>query len=387
MAPVTSLPSEVITLIVENVNKQDLYECTLTNKQFYNATNPLLWRLPALTEKATVVQFLAGLTAAKTQWIRKLTLYNNYWDNAQLWTLMAHDGLSQLEELRLISTTKLTDASLPYLPPQCRRLKTLYLWDVPMITQDFIYAVGQYCLELTKFEFYDCPGLGEDTYAALMECPLRTMYIASPPRRLQAESSMWDLVLHYPYLTELKVCIPGHDYRLAFTNRLLSAAASAWPYLETLALHGYGDEHRDDETGQPPLVDFLRYHPGIVRLYLRKCALSDTTLDAIGALHLPCLTELTITDTTLCPEALRRLIGACPELGFILCRGCELTASMFPEVGIKCSNYNHQHFYLNHLDQENIHMIRLGLGGGGGHLDQEVMPRRIGGAFIGNNNY
>jgi hypothetical protein len=156
-------------------------------------------------------------------------------------------------------------------------------------------------------------------------------------------------------------------------NRLLSVAVHAWPKLKTLALGDYQTTDHldgDNERGPDPLVAFLQTHLDLERLYFRKCQFTDRTLDAMAALHLPYLTELTITDTnTFPPRTLRQLVLGCPELALIVFWGCKFPSSTFPEAGVSCRDMPQCHpsrdcHYLHHLDREDIHQIRLnGLAG------------------------
>ncbi|SAL97668.1 hypothetical protein [Absidia glauca] len=140
MTYLSDAPIEVLHLILYNINHQTyLYECALVNKNWYAATNPLLWREPKLldpgTQREDIISFwllrsfrqarIHGLHATSLgHYIRKLSIqrYTTLQDMRQV-----INNVPMVEEL-VIQVRTMNCKDIERIARKCPKLKRLSLW-------------------------------------------------------------------------------------------------------------------------------------------------------------------------------------------------------------------------------------------------------------------
>ncbi|ORZ07333.1 hypothetical protein BCR42DRAFT_495918 [Absidia repens] len=310
------LPNEILACIIDHVaepldpydpvchrpwfeEQNDLYTCTLVNKQFYSVANHLLWQEPKLKVGRRHMQRLLDCLAATEQpmgqSIRRLVLRNTTCDDYKLLLLMPH--IPHLESLSIENVdftdevSPITSRCLEHLPPHCPRLTSIELNNIQMMS-DTCHEIVQYCHHLTEITVY---------------CGYELMTFAN-------------------------------DFQRNIKKR--DSTMVLWPHLKKLRLEDALDI--DSAT----FIYFIETHPHLQLIHLGGALLTDASLDAM-TVFLPNLRKLYLSDASeLSSGGVRRFIQNCQELVRVELRQCEFVISDLLET----HDDDGDHLYLNEND-------------------------------------
>ncbi|ORZ05602.1 hypothetical protein BCR42DRAFT_456751 [Absidia repens] len=265
------LPSELISLILRDVDESDLYACTLIDKSFHRESTPLLWRrLDIATEDClcNLTTMMKESPRSLGELVRTVTLDGSSVTDETLLAFIKH--VPFLEHLTLSYAYHVTDTSFQYVPGHCPNLTYLSIAHSP-ITQRSMVAIGQHCHQLAEIHLYYCRGLDTDLFTSLASgCPQLTHFklrecdlegMADPQKARKAALDVQ--AMHQ--LTLLHIW----DYNYDFTSFLTiqDQRPLAWPHLTELCLAVCSGIDNDDDA---PLVAFIRLHPYLTFLELDK---------------------------------------------------------------------------------------------------------------------
>ncbi|CAO3596645.1 unnamed protein product [Absidia cylindrospora] len=330
MTNISQLPFEIIHLIVLYVHKRDRYACTLINKQFHSATNPLLWKRLAIYDEVTLLNITASMAESPHhslgQHIRFLE-FGSFLTDVQFLDIMQH--VSHLESIQITNAPHITDISFEHLPRQYPHLTYLCLHESP-ITRRSIVALGKHCSQLGEINLERCTNLGCDLFSALATWPLLENLTISlcnlngMNNTLVAEETTLDMIachgLKHLFIQELPF-----DFSRCITTTHDRDGNLAWPHLTHLFLN------TRSTLNDSQVIAFIQSHPHLEELELTGGTLTDATLDAI-AMNLPGILCVGVSgNRRITSGAVRRLVQNCPELASVLLVGCRLPAEDFPE--------------------------------------------------------
>ncbi|ORZ11447.1 hypothetical protein BCR42DRAFT_453985 [Absidia repens] len=379
MARLDVLPNEIISLIVYDVRRRDLYQCARINRSFHTATTPRLWATLQIKTTEYASKRLRCLILARPwvkQHIRTVDLQRLTLTDKQLEVIMTH--VPYLERLFINGGYHFTDASFQRLAQQHgSTLTSLSLFPYHHLTQRSFDTLGKHAHHLRHLRLRRCKGISAATLLALTSCPLESLsmgYFDVETWEALAEAIPVHLV-HFDRLTHVEIT----SGRSVFVRPLLQATTTTniWPALTHLQLDGY--------ELQLPERGFLQAHPHITMLELRDCQVTDATLAMIGA-FLPKLTYLDVSynateaaieaassdsdedemdaGCAISPHAVRRLIMDCPLLTRLDLRSCYILRSWFPELATLRRRLYRDSSYLFKLNHKAIHLIRASGRGG-----------------------
>ncbi|CAO3601081.1 unnamed protein product [Absidia cylindrospora] len=369
----------VVSSIVNQLSsKQDLYTCTLINKAFHQAANPLLWHTQTINNDDTATRLFASLQSVPYpsqggRLVRRLSLSIAPWTDDEFLLVMPY--LTHLESLTLLISPNITDRSLQQVPHHCPRINDLDIFHKP-VGQPTMDALGRHCHQLTRLTLRACDDLGPDTFSSLMPCPLTRLTIENPPAGL-ATKTIKDLASNgFDQLTHLTLGNSKFDVRNnnEFISSLLSFAATnkrVWPRLTHLTISFYVPKDYERIRGHgvfaSGLVRFLQSHGGgLKHLGLVSGQYDDSVLDAMAAIQPPPtnLTSLSlISSKKLTAAAVRRLIQHWPMLSAVSL-GCSrnMALNKFPELRNNNNNDSASSYLdvVTDLDEQTIRRIRQG---------------------------
>ncbi|KAI8086278.1 uncharacterized protein BX664DRAFT_335401 [Halteromyces radiatus] len=323
------LPVEILSLVVDNINHNDLYHCALVNKRFYTATIPVLWRSPKVDDDPSAVRLTKSLSLARYSlghYIRKLQFEEAIMDDTLIYFI---DRSIFLEELIIMHAEHITDKSIQHLSQQCPQLKKLHLGNAN-ITHRSMHYLGQRCCRLRELALKACHRLLPITLLPFADCPLEYLDL-SECRWLTVEDTALD-ILQLNRLTHLElVCC--RTVNAKFIQQLYNNNTIALPHLTYFAITGNPD------INDHIIIPFIKTHPHLTSLHILKCNLTDIGLDAI-ATYLPCIHVLNLLCCeNISSQAVRRFIRNCPQLVMIGLENCLLPLYTFPEVQEKDGEY------------------------------------------------
>ncbi|ORZ11172.1 hypothetical protein BCR42DRAFT_421705 [Absidia repens] len=363
-----SLPFEILSLILKQVDQQDIYTCAFVNQHCHRAAIPLLWRTLSVpdAETADIITDLFESSSSSSptllgHHVRHLDFRFFAVTDRLLLRWMPH--LPQVTTLTIFSGGAITDTSFQHLPRHCPRLQYLCL-RYSLITQLSFRALGQHCLQLRVLHLHECSGVDNTTLSkdALQRCPLENIALgANDPLHLSNVTTMIGLT-SYDLLTNLSltyVSTPVVKQLLLMTTTTNNdCTTSVWPHLTYLTVSSCADLGSDDT-----LSWFLQRHPTLRYVSLVRVDLTDLTLDAIAA-SLHHVTRVNISrNQGITHHGIRRMVHQCRALTSVSLYGCAQTEVDFPEVEPECIEpaiFHRQepHRYIHKLDQEAINTIR-----------------------------
>ncbi|CAO3588969.1 unnamed protein product [Absidia cylindrospora] len=343
------LPTEILSLILGQVEQEDIYTCTFVNQQCHRAAIPLLWRtlfVPDAATAETITSLVESSPSLPGQHVHHLEF--GFFEVADTLLLRWMPHLPHLATLTFLSGEKITDTSFQHLPRHCPHLQSLHLRYCPITTLSF-RVLGQHCHQLRELHLHECPAIDNTTLSNFVLCPLEKITVGvNHPDHLSHITTMLDLT-SYPLLTNLSLaCVSA-----SVVKQLLSGVT--WPCLTRLTLD------TSDHLGDT-LAWFIQRHPTLQQLSLIGVDLTDTTLDAISS-HLRHVTYVNVSrNHAITHLGIRRMVHQCRSLTFVSLYGCDQTDADFPEAGPACiesAAFHRQeyHRYIHQLDQDAINAI------------------------------
>ncbi|ORZ07390.1 hypothetical protein BCR42DRAFT_426175 [Absidia repens] len=338
------LPNEILAHIINHVlevvpryafdnrrfaQQQNLYACTLVNKQFHSIANPLLWQEPVMGFDPTrdlhrLLDCLAVTQQPLGCYVRRLKLKNNFCTDATLLLLMSH--LRRLETLSIENTAMFTDCapitsiSLQHLPRYCSQLTSLNLVNI-ILSDATIRAIGQHCRRLDEFAVHSSVGLCDDVFSALSNCPLKRLDLSYDYTKGTLTEKMVMDMTHFQDLTDLCLSLfEPSSLIMTLANNLQhnnTTTTIPWRHLKTIKLDLCDDI--DDAT----FICFVKAHPHLQAIRLKQATLTDASLDAI-AMSLRDLRQLTLVRVHgISSYGVRRLIQSCQGLVLVQFLKCK----------------------------------------------------------------
>ncbi|ORZ07180.1 hypothetical protein BCR42DRAFT_426468 [Absidia repens] len=362
------LPAEIVSAILHHVVEKDYYACSLINRSFYKATNPLLWQAPTLRNGSKAQLFMKCLVEAQQQQqqhhhvgkhIRRLTSNVPWTDTDLLQLILPH--MSHLEHLALETAKNISDISMEPIAQHCPHLITLHL-NGSLITQQTMNALGQHCHQLTNLILDYAPHLSPNTLTPLVHrCPLRKVllsaYAATGGTWMTVDETVKDL-LCFRGLTSLTILGSSPEVLKSVLLQQQQQQVS-WPELTVLNLD---DGSRD--VGDSDFIPFLQIHPGLTELSLTRCELTSATVMAMAA-HLPNLSLVDVSQNgyqSLSTTSVRHMVRQCPLLTSLDLSDSGLEINDFPELEML---WDHPaYLYTLKLKQDAIERIRSAPGHG-----------------------
>ncbi|ORZ12401.1 hypothetical protein BCR42DRAFT_420541 [Absidia repens] len=369
------LPTEIVSLILENVNQKDLYACSLVNHQFHAVANPLLWCSFGIKSAANFQRVMTGLRESNPpmgRYVRHVHL-TGFVTDMQLMAFMLHTPL--LEDLLMEDGRRLTNISLCRLPGCCPRLKLMLLRGSD-ITHRSIQVLANACHGLRILHLDECLRLSSTIFATLAAgCPMlneltidvggmkefdiyaHALIATNEHARARvygiARAAAMDLA-GLRVLTQLTVRnspAPFSQHLLVTSDR---QGRVAWPYMIDFRLLGCY------EVTDNHAITFIKEHPTLVGLALEEGDLSDVVLRAIS-LSLPLIVYVGLSfNGRITGHALRHVILDCEWLQYLRLVGCGIPASEFPEASPECVDMVNGFLpLLDHLDSDAIEEIKL----------------------------
>ncbi|ORZ06216.1 hypothetical protein BCR42DRAFT_173354 [Absidia repens] len=368
--PITSpsrhLPDEILSRIIYQVTsnqqddshqskdrqveeQQDLYHCTLINKQFYAIANPLLWEAPVLYMDPKRLHQLLDCLARSTEqqqqqqkplghFIRTLVLYNTFCTDTQLLQLMPlipHVTMLSIQNDRyamgeLDALPMITNTSLQHLPFYCSQLTSLDLSFIHLSTAT-VHALGHHCHQLGDLVLFFDTKPPEGLFSTLGHCPLETLRITGNGQThcgLTVTMAM-DMIARFQHLTSLelthidpfnlimKLAQNNNNNINDGENKTTRTCAVPWPHLKTLDIEPCYE--LDDAT----FIAFINTHPHLQQIHVMAPHLTDASLDAMAA-HLGDLRDVYFSGMDeISMDGVCRLVRHCPRLVSMRFRSCE----------------------------------------------------------------
>ncbi|CAO3601174.1 unnamed protein product [Absidia cylindrospora] len=301
-----SLPTEVLSLIVKNIDAQDLYACTRLNKQFYKLTYALSWQQLEITTLRQGLKLLVSFRDAphrlfqNMHHVRKLILRLEVDDDI---FMLCTSFVPLLEELtHPLDLRSIHAYHRPKLPPISSQMPSSQgtpFEERPSYTTLFC-DVGPALSSTPNTHLSICPTLTPHLFEALANCQLLEVI------KVNCDLAQDLAVFHRLRVLDL-YAIPIQFGPFVVTATTTTNAA-AWPQLTEFRLHPcrYIDEQ--------DAIAFMQTHPHLIKLGLQYCPFSETFLDAVP-IYLPAITELDIANGfhTTCHE-ISMLVWNCPHL-------------------------------------------------------------------------
>ncbi|CAO3601110.1 unnamed protein product [Absidia cylindrospora] len=346
------LPTEIVSLIIQYIkdgpgrrrDDKQLNKCALVNKQFYTATNPLIWKAPVLHSGDHLFnKFLTGLLESQYfsgQHVQRLNLRALRSDRILL-LMMKH--LSHLNLLNIVDASRITDTSIKQLPTHCPNLTQLHLGKA-VINDLSIQILAQHCHHLHILTLNNCPSLTCNLFSALIGTSLTALTISVDRSTMNdwmapTHEAATAALKHLTRLNRLtRLSITGAP--LPFTQLLLTATTNinpdtgkrrhrAWPHLVDFSTDEFGTTRA---IGDEQLITFIKSRPRLTRFSFAGGRMTDALLEAI-ATYLPKIRYLgLINHPELTARAVRRLIQHCPLLNDMELDGCGFFGYQFPEA-------------------------------------------------------
>ncbi|CAO3601053.1 unnamed protein product [Absidia cylindrospora] len=329
------LPTELVVQVLQYVTQyQDLYSCSLVNKQFFAIANPLLWKSPKLNNKGILRYFLTRLpnphqnqpaSFSIGQHIRILALDDWFWTDTEFLKLLPHVPL--LEELKIIYKRSrkriITNASLQYLPGRCPHLTSLSITR-RALSLHTISQLGHHCRQLKHLTLHFCGDLPPHTLALLKDCPLESLLLSFVNRndslnhRIVADLHLFDRLTH----------LVLWNTSMDLVRSLFPFALVSWPLLAKLLLRSC--HHLTDAT----FIPFIQAHPHLEEIDLHDADFTDASLDVMAD-ALPVLTRLNLAyNNQISGLGVRRFLlhSKCrPHLSLVTLQSCpNVSPSDFP---------------------------------------------------------
>jgi hypothetical protein len=350
-------PIIVLSSIGNNLSTNDLYTCTLINKRFYNATNPVLWRAPNVRTGASLFKVTTGLFLSQHSLATHIRKLDFGMEIDGITFLLLLKQINFLEELKIHQGTSITDYSFQDIPQHCPLLKTLYLNEI-YITHRSTAALGEHCHQLSELTLSYCPALSPPCFLDLAHCPLTTLtIISSGVQDPWMTTTAVQNLTHLNLLTFLTIEFASTTFTQCLLTMNNDPGLAPWPHLTYLYLKKCGNF--DDQHTTP----FIKSHPKIRQFYLCESGITDETLDIIST-YIPHATEIGIDDNPqITTHAIRQLICDQPLLTYIACNGCAKGKADFPEA----DDDEHGNEGILFLGMDTINKIRLGANSGDGN--------------------
>ncbi|KAI9484172.1 MAG: hypothetical protein EXX96DRAFT_561156 [Benjaminiella poitrasii] len=354
MAKLIDLPREIITLICCSLKQSTKHTCIFLNKEFHDAAILELWREPILQTTESLKKFIKCLELSKYprgECVRVMKLgYKVHLMDDEL-ILLLH-FMPSLEVLELRKADTLTDKSLMQVSHYCSQLKSFGVTGA-LMTYRSAHYLG-HCKQLRRLTFACCQYL--TPFALLPFEQLKIEYLdISGCKWLNVKETAYDLGC-LKHLTHLNlVCC--NTVSKEFIQHI-TTTANETPCLANLQDFSItGGTLLDDGA----IIPFVKTHAQLRGLFLLECAITDQTLDAIGA-HLPLLHNLDLSFChRLTPNGVRQLVRQCKNLRLLGLKSCGITQHDFPEIPssvfpsvIHENNYPH----INTLGYEELTCIR-----------------------------
>lgn len=365
------LPYEVTSAILDHVDHlQDMHECTLVNKRFYNIMNPLLWYAPARTSMFEDVNPENAYTLAKClhaahdhpsgflharslgQYVRRLS-FDSRDTPHHIFIVLEHTPY--LEELTL-ANEEIDDISIDWIFRHCPGLFTLSLRHLPLITDEAMGSLAQHCRMVDDLTLEDCLGLTSDALLPLHDMGIQRLQIRDCDTWGTRPKTALLLRLFDHQLTDL--CIfhtKAHTPAINATFlRCLSPLGPKNPQVPLPRLECFymAKGRTDPPLDNSVLIPFFKSHPHLAKFQLNEAVVNEDTFKAMGE-YLPELNqlELSLVDG-LSSQVIRNLVKACPKLNWVGLTHCELPRRCFPEVRTKGR-------LVDHLGKRSTRLIRL----------------------------
>ncbi|CAO3601113.1 unnamed protein product [Absidia cylindrospora] len=374
------LPTEIIYLIINQVDETDLKACAFVNKQFYTIAKPLLlWRTVKVSyqNREQILDKIVKAQPPCGQHIRYLDLGSwKTWTNDSLLLLMAHIPL--LESLLFRSQWCLTNDSLVQLPRHCPRLRFLEMADI-QVTQPFLNALGQHCRQLSKLVLgSSAEHLAPDAFLTAFgpTCALKVLVFRLTTSDTGYESGS-DISIDDAYdeyrgrmLEEEAQRLPTFD--LTGLDHLTHLTITNGPVgmLERIFLNDSGPHGTSFlprlthltlkqcyRINNEMLVPVLKSTRRLLRLVIIDGNLSNATLQALAD-HTPNIKQVAIHGNSgICSGGLRYLVRKCRQLSKVSFVGCKILSEDMQEPGENCLDPEDDE-YVVRLDQEALRKIR-----------------------------
>ncbi|ORZ05601.1 hypothetical protein BCR42DRAFT_427955 [Absidia repens] len=334
MGHIDHFPSEVISLILNHVDRKSLHACTLINKSFSSEVIPLLWRHldinsnDVLASITTILEEASGSLMGES--VRSVIIASKLLSDDDLLSFVKHVPL--LNSLTLREASNITDESIVRVPLYVPHLTHLSLRSAH-ITQLSMEAMARHWQhQLGSLELIACNDLNYNLYASLLqytalkELNIIQCYLDETVERTCdtiQEAAAWN-VMALPHLTHLFI----RQYKANYAPFLAAlCTAPAWPRLTHLDLEPcYA-------MTDAMAIALIQSHPNLTSLSLVDGPqLTDKTLDAIVK-YLPNIIEVGLCgDPGITPDGLRRLVKTCRRLEYVDCTECKIYPHHFPDV-------------------------------------------------------
>ncbi|CAO3601060.1 unnamed protein product [Absidia cylindrospora] len=317
------LATEIISMIVQHASCQhDLFSLALVNKHFHSIVNPLLWKAPKIHHRNVLQRFISCLATAHVptlgRHIHTLTIAGKFWTDTELSLLLPH--LRHLKKIAIAKGTRLTNTSVSHVPQHCPHL-TIVLLDYPPITDHNLLQFTQHCPDLYGLRLNPCPVIEDTTFRALVQLPLKQMYLGIDSRNIWTERGIHQLTLCRHLECLYLAGLPPPLVSMVFDK------VCSWPDLRQFGLRSCY------ELDDAALIPFFQAHPRLVFLELSDCnhLFKEENLDIIAS-ALPQLINLRLSSNlVLTPRAVRRLVCRCPQLTSLKLSHCPLISlAQFP---------------------------------------------------------
>ncbi|ORZ19763.1 hypothetical protein BCR42DRAFT_477276 [Absidia repens] len=326
MVNITQIPAEILSLIVQHVCQEDLYNCALVNRLFFQATTPLLWRDLQMPNDGVLVKVITTMVESRyalgqhVRYVSSGTIAVNENEEGTVDTNIGHRPI--------------TNIKFQQLARQCPHLQSLRLGGSKLSHRSFTF-LGRRCSQLTKLELNDLRSLSSDVLSALTALPLEDLDLDvhilagdASPQWITTQQAVMDLT-RFPRLNRLAI----HGTPALFLHRFLTTNSNnrirttvSFPLLSMFVLINCS-QLKDDA-----IIPFLCSQPGLKRLILNGGEFTDMTLDAIIAC-VPGISHLSLDHTrTITSQGVRRLIKGCPSLMVVRFYNSGIKRIDFPEL-------------------------------------------------------
>ncbi|ORZ07181.1 hypothetical protein BCR42DRAFT_426469 [Absidia repens] len=372
-------PVEIISLIVKNVDEDDLYTCALVNKLFYETANPLLWQTPNVDHESVFTQVITGMLHSSSQ---KLGQYIQHLEfgfpitEALFLLFMKHTP--NVEKLAIHIGEYISDTTFEHLPRLCPQLTCIHI-RYGSITPQSINTIAQHYPKLEGLQLVDCDRLtprGGCFGTLFKACPLlEELYIDVGAMDGMDDGylgggSRLNTPLVDQFLSELALLkdvkrLTFRECPAYFSKQLLIQISNPqkvrWSNLELFCLE------RCNNINNKIAIDFIKTHPELKQLVFQTSRFTDAVLDAMVK-YLPGLLSMDVSNNlTITPKGVRQFIRQCPQLKCMIVQACSLKFKDFPEADEDiCLDEEAElddddiPMYLLQLDPDSLDQIRRG---------------------------
>ncbi|SAL97676.1 hypothetical protein [Absidia glauca] len=280
MSNLGDAPIEVLFLILNNIDQQNhLYECTLINKSFYAAANPLLWRAPQMAggtkrEDTILFRLKQSFRLPHQHCLHSTPLGHNVrkLDASKICRLqdlrVVINNVPLVEEL-VIGIEKLKDKDMERIAIKCPQLKCLCFIS-PLDGSDRFFDPLRHCTNLRELSIYHSLG-SHLQLAPLQHCPLKKLRLYS--YGFDNEYAKDTFFVDIPTLTHLDM-----DYMPQTYYRHFQALPSRphFPVLTDLRIRNC--RFHDNST----MVSFFKSHPLISTLSLKDMQINQAVMTSLA---------------------------------------------------------------------------------------------------------